>query len=142
MIPLAPAWGVTFHKSQGMTCGAGCDAECVVAHPATPPFEKSHTGGLYTACSRAKSAGRGAYGDPGYEPSALYLQPMCSRERILIRADNQITAGRAKGARRIEKLASDTKSRNPNLLQEYGDLVEWAKTPINPESSAALFGQR
>ena len=142
MIPLAPAWGITFHKSQGMTCGAGCDAECVVIHPATPSFEKSHPGGLYTACSRAKSAGRGAYGEPGFEPSALYLQPLCSRERILIQVDNQITAGRERGALRIEKLAADTRARYPNLLQEYGDLVEWAKTPIGADELRALFGNR
>ena len=61
------------------------------------------------------------------------MQPLCSRDRILIRVDNQITAGRAKGARRIEKLAAATRSKYQHILQEYGDLVEWAKTPINPE---------
>ena len=125
-----------------MACGAGCDAECVVSHPPTPSFEKSHPGGLYAACSRAKSAWRGAYGELGYGPPALYLQPLFSRERILIRVDNQITAGRERGDRRIEELAADTKARNPHLLQEYGDLVEWAETPIDPEELAALFGQR
>ena len=83
-----------------MTCGAGCDAECIVAHPSAPSFGKSHPVGLYAACSRAQSAGRGSYGEPGYEPSALYLQPLCSRGRIQIRVDNQVTAGREHGARR------------------------------------------
>ena len=55
--------------------------------------------------------------------------------------DNQITAGRERGALRIEKLAAETKARYPNLLEEYSDLVEWAKTPIGPEALAALFGR-
>ena len=67
---------------------------------------------------------------------------MCSRERILIRVDNKITAGREQGARRIENLADATKSRNPNILQGYGDLVEWGKTPIGPEELATLSGER
>ena len=55
--------------------------------------------------------------------------------------DNQITAGRERGALRIEKLAAETKARYPNLLEEYSDLVERAKTPIGPEALAALFGR-
>ena len=76
VIPLAPAWGVTFRKSHGMTCGAGRDVEGVVVRPPTPSFVKSLNGGLYTAFSRAKSAWCGSYGEPWYEPSALYLQPL------------------------------------------------------------------
>ena len=110
--------------------------------PGHAVFWKIAPGGLYTACPRAKSAGFGAYGEPGFEPSALYLQPLCSRERILIQVDNQITAGRERGALRIEKLAADTRARYPNLLQEYGDLVEWAKTPIGADELRALFGNR
>ena len=70
-IPLIPAWGITFRKSQGMTCGSGRDAECVVVHPSKPSFEKSRPRDLYTAFSRAKSAGRGVYGDHWFAPSAL-----------------------------------------------------------------------
>ena len=40
MIPIAPDWGVTFRKSQGMAFGAGRDAECVGARSPTPSFEK------------------------------------------------------------------------------------------------------
>ena len=98
--------------------------------------------GLYAACSRAKSAGRGAYGGPWYEHSASYLQPICVRDRILIRADNQITAGRERGNLRIEMLAADTRSKYTRLLQGYGDLAKWAGTPIPPEASASLFGHR
>ena len=47
MIPIAPAWGVTFRKSHGMTRGAGRDAECVDLRTAALSFEKSHPGGLY-----------------------------------------------------------------------------------------------
>ena len=141
MIPLAPAWGCV-PKEPGATCGAGRDAECVVARPITPSFGKSHHVGIYDACSRAKSAGRGSYGEPGYEASALYLQPICSSERILIRVDNQMTDGRGRGARRIEDLAAATRARRPNLLQEYGDIAEWAEISILPEELAALFGAR
>ena len=126
MAPLAPAWGITFRRSHGMTCGAGCDAERVVAHSTGPSFAKSHPVGIYEAFSRAKSAGRCAFGEPGSGPPVPYLPPLCIRERILIRVDNQITAGRDRAVRRPEKLASDTKARRPNMLQEYGDLAEWA----------------
>ena len=81
MIHLIPEWGLTFHKSHGMTCGAGCDAACAVVRPAEPSFEKSRTGGRYFAFSMAKSAGRGVYGAPGFGPSAIYVQALCSRER-------------------------------------------------------------
>ena len=127
MVPLAPAWGITFQKSHGMTRGAGCDAECVVVHPAAPSFVKSHPGGLLTSFSRAQSAGRGAFGEPGCDPSALYLQSLCSRERIIIRVDNQVTAGRDRAVRRLGNLAADMRARRPNLLREYGDIAEWAK---------------
>ena len=142
MIPLAPAWGVTYRKSHGATCGAGRDSERVVFHPSTPSFGKSHTGGIHTACSRAQSAGRGSYGEPLYAPSALYLHPLCSRDRILIRVANQITDGRERGTRRIEELAAATRDRRPNLLQEYGQLADRAKISIRPEEPAALFGPR
>ena len=46
MIPLAPDWGITLRKIQGAPCGAGRDAECVVAHPATLSLEKPHPGEL------------------------------------------------------------------------------------------------
>ena len=82
MIPLAPSWGVTFRKSQGATRGAGRDAECVVARPDDPSFEKSHPGGLYAAFSMEKPDGRGTYGGPDYEPSGICFRPIRSRERI------------------------------------------------------------
>ena len=134
--------GVSPRKSQGITCGAGYYAGSVVAHSPTPSFGKSRTGGLYTACSRAESAGRGSYGETGFESSALYLQPLCSRERILIRVDNQITDGWGRGARRIEERAAATRARRPNILQEYGDLSEWVEISIHPEELTALFGPR
>ena len=56
--------------------------------------------------------------------------------------DNQITDGRERGALRIEELAATTRARYPNLLQEYGALVEWAKVSILPEELTALFGPR
>lgn len=123
--------GVTFRKSHGATCGACCDEECGGLRPATPPIEKSHPGGLYDASPRENPAGRGAFGEPWYVPSALYLQPICSRERILIRVDNPITAGRDRAVRRPGKLSADTTARRHNLLQEYGDLVERAKKDIH-----------
>ena len=141
MIPLIPAWGLTFHKSQGMTCGAGYDAECVVVHPAKPSFEKSHPGGLYTAFSRAKSAGSGVYGSPGFEPSAIYVQALCSRERILLRVDNEITAGRDRATKRLAKIAEDTKARNPGLASRFDELVQWAATPLAPDLVESLFSR-
>ena len=80
-------------------------------------------------------------GGHGYEPLALYLQPICSRERILIRADNQITAGRERGALRIEKLAADTRPKCPDLLEDYGDIAEWAKSPIAPKNWPRSLGR-
>ena len=138
-IPLIPAWEITFRKSQGATCGSGCDAECVVFRPSKPSFEKSHPGGLYDAFSRAKSAGRGVYGGPGFAPSALYLQALCIHERVLLRVDNAITADRA--VRRIEKLAAATKARRPDLTARFPELVERAKTPLPPELVNSLSKQ-
>ena len=44
--------------------------------------------------------------------------------------------------RRLEKLAGDTKSRNANLLQEYGGHNERAMEAISPEVLEGLFGPR
>ena len=140
-IPLIPSRGLTFHKSHGITCGAGFDAECAVVHPAKPSFEKSHPGGLYTAFSRAKSAGRGVYGSPGFEPSAIYVQALCSRERILLRVDNEITAGRDRATMRMAKIAKDTKARNPGLISRFDELVQWAATPLAPDVVDSLFSR-
>ena len=71
MIPIAPTWGITFRKSQEATCGAGGDAESVAAHASALSFVKPRPIGLYLARPREKSAGRGVYGDPNYEPSSL-----------------------------------------------------------------------
>ena len=125
----------------GATCGSGCDAECVVVHPAKPSFEKSHPGGLYTAFPRAKTAGRGVYGDHGFAPSALYLQAIFSRERVLLRVDNAITAGRDRAVRRIAKLAAATKVRRPGLTARFPELVERAQTPLPPELVDSLSKQ-
>ena len=65
-----------------------------------------------------------------------------SRERILARVDNQITDGRGRGSLRIEGLAAATRAIRPNLLQEYGDLAEWAKISIHHEELTALCGPR
>ena len=112
-IPLIQAWVLTYQKSLGMTCGPGRDSECVVSHPAKPSFEKSHPGGLYAACSSAKSAGRGVYGEHGFAPSALYLQALCSLEPVLLRVYNAITAGRDRAVRRVGELAAATQARRP-----------------------------
>ena len=109
--PLIPEWGITLRKSQGVTVGEGCDAECVVVHPAAPGFEKSHAGGLYAECSRAKSAGQCEYGEDGFRPSAMYLQPICSRERVILRVENVQTEGRESTARRIEDMAAEARNR-------------------------------
>ena len=138
-IPLIPAWGITFRKSQGMTVGEGCDAECVVVHPAAPGFEKSHTGGLYTACSRAKSAGQGEYGEDGFKPSAMYLQPLCSRERILLRVENAQTEGRESMARRISDMAAETRDRYPDAASRFPELVEWARKPLLASAVSELL---
>ena len=138
--PLVPARGLTFRKSQWVTFGAGRDAECAVAHPATPSFEKSHPGGLYTAMSGAISSGRGVFGQPGFEASVLYLQALCSRERIPLRVDNAITAGRDRAARRVRRLSDATKARYPDLESRPPDLVDWAKTPLSREQVDALIG--
>ena len=140
MVPGTLAWGITFHKSQGLTVGPGCDAECVVVHPPKPAFEARAPGGLYMACSRAKTAGRGKYGAPGFVPSALYLQPLASRERLAVKVDNDTTKGRLAQAERIRKLAESTKRRNVELLGKYEELVLWAQTPLSPEIVARLFG--
>ena len=87
------------------------------------------------------SAGRGFFGDPGFEPSAIYLQALCSRERALLRVDNAITAGRERAARRIANLAASTKGRNPDLESRIPDLVEWAKTPLSREQVDAIIGR-
>ena len=108
--------GVTSRKSHGATCGAGCDAERVVVHPSDPSFGKSHPGGLYAAFPQAKSAGRGSYGEPGCEPSALYLHPRCSSERILIRVARHITDGRGAG---ISEIRSSPPLRGPGTLTFY-----------------------
>ena len=92
--PLLPARGLTFHISRGMTGGAGREAECAATNHEATSFEKSHPGGLYAAASRAMSAGRGVFGEHGFGPSALYLHALCSRERVLHRADNAIAASR------------------------------------------------
>ena len=140
-IPLIPARGITFHKSQGATCGSGRDAECVVSRPAKPSVEKSHPCGLYAAFSSAKSAGRGVYGAEGFAPSALYLQAIFSRGRVLLRVDNAITAGRDRAVRRIAKLAAATKARWPDLIGRFPALVERAMTPLPPGILYALFNQ-
>ena len=69
MAPIAPNCEVTVYRSHGMSCGAGRVAD---DHPATPSIEQSHPGGLYTACHRAQSAGRGSFGEPGRGPPDLY----------------------------------------------------------------------
>ena len=137
--PPYPRLGNYFPQKPGATSGARCDAECVVVHPAKPSSEKSHPGGLYDAFSRAKSAGRGVYGGPGFAPSALYLQALCIHERVLLRVDNAITADRA--VRRIEKLAAATKARRPDLTARFPELVERAKTPLPPELVNSLSKQ-
>ena len=124
-----------------MTCGAGFDAECAVVHPAKPSFEKSHRGGPYTAFSRAKSAGRGVYGSPGFEPSAIYVQALCSRYRLLLCVDNEIKAGRDRATKRTAKIADDTKAWNPDLLSRPHELIQWAQTPLAPEAAASLFSR-
>ena len=123
-----------------MTVGEGCDAECVVVHPATPGFEKSHTGGLRTSCSRAQSAGQGERGDDGFKPSALYPQPLCSRERpLLLRVENAQTAGRESTARRSEEIAAGARNRYPDAVSRFPELVEWAKKPLMGSAVSELL---
>ena len=86
------------------------------------------------------SAGRGSYGEPRFQPSALYPHSLCVRERILIRVYNQITDRH--GALRVVEIAAATRAGRPNLLQEYGDLTEWAEISIYPEELVAIFGPR
>ena len=67
---------------------------------------------------------------------------MCIRDRILIRVDNPVAAGREGGDFCIEKLAADTRSKYPRLLQGYGGLAAWAKPPIGHGALATIFGRR
>ena len=94
-------------------------------------------GWVYATCSGAKFAGRGVYGEPDYEPSALCIRPLCARDRIILRLGNEITAGRERAVRLLEKTAGDTKARYANILQDYGDFSERPKTAI-PEGSHRL----
>ena len=59
--------GLRSARAISRLCGAGCDAECVVAHPSAPSFGKPRHGGLRASFSRAQSAGLGAFCEPGYE---------------------------------------------------------------------------
>ena len=93
--PSYPRLGRYLPQKPGAPCGPGCDAGCVFARPAKPSYEKSYPRSLFAAFPRAKSPGRGVYGDEGFAPSALYLQALCSREGVLLRVENAIPAGRA-----------------------------------------------
>ena len=139
MIPGHLAWGITLHKSQGLTVGPGCDSECVVVHPPAPGFEARSPGGNYMGISRAKTAGRGEHGADGFVPSALYIQPLVCRERLAVKVSNDTTKGRQAQADRILELAAATKLRNPGLIDQYEDLVRWAQTPLSPGVIASLF---
>ena len=97
-VPLLPARGLTFHKSQGMTCGAWRDAECAVVRPATPSFGKSNP--LQSATPSDISTGRGVFGESGFGARAICLLVLCRSGRILLHADNAITDGRGRAARR------------------------------------------
>ena len=141
MIPGQLAWGITFHKSQGLTVGPGCDAQCVVVHPPKTNFEGRCPGGLYVALSRAKTAGKGEYGAPDYVPSALYLPALASMERLAVRVDNETTRARQAQADRIAAIAEETKLRNDGLLDQYEALVRWAQTPLPDEVIDGLLSK-
>ena len=137
-----PRSGSDFPHSQGATSGPGRDAECAVVHPAHPSFEKSHPGGLYDASSRDKSAGRGVYGEPGFEPPAIYLKAVCRCDRVLPRGENDITAGRDRAVRRVAKQAAGAKPRRPDLVERLPELVEWAIMPLPREQVGALIRRK
>ena len=86
------------------------------------------------------SADRGVFGDPGFAPSALYIQAICSIERLLLRFDNAITAGRDRSARRVWNLSSATKGRTPDLESRLPGLVGRGKTPLSREQVDAIVG--
>ena len=100
---------------------------CVVAHPATPGLGKSRTGGLYTSCPRAKSAGQGERGEYGFKPPALCPQPICSRDRSLLRVENAQTTGIEWIPRRIEGLASGARNRYLGAVSRIPEIVACSK---------------
>ena len=78
---------------------------------------------------------------PWVWPSAIYVQALCRRDRLLLRVDNEITAGRVRATKRTAKISEGTKTRRPDMLSRFTELIQWAQTPLAPEAAESLFSR-
>ena len=127
--PLTPARILPRRKSQGATCRSVRYAECAVVQSAKPSFEKSHPGTLHFVL-QSEVRWPQSIRTPAFDPSAFYVQAICSRGRILLRMDNVIAAGRDIATRRLAQLAGDTKSRYPGRHSRIPDITQRPRTPL------------
>lgn len=88
---------------------------------------------------RARIRQGGNYGDPGFPPPGIYLQPLCSRASIILRVGNDQTRGRDRMAYKIEEMADDAFRRHPVALLRCVELAARARAPLPPELVGLLL---
>ena len=59
---------------------------------------------------------------------------------MLLRVDNDLTKGRERLSRKIEKKAASARRRYAAAAENFDALVDWARTPLPPSVAARLLG--